>query len=112
MLSEFPDLLRWEDSIRAIGHGNSSAMTPEQAVDCARLAKPQTAEGVADADPQGLITGMSVSVCPDVPSSEQAVTGKIRMANAESIAIDRMSDETGSIVCVHFPRTGYRVEVI
>ena len=114
MLSEFSNLVRWEESIRAIGHGDSSAMTPEQAVECARLAKPQTAEGVADADPdpQGLITGMSVSVCPDVPSSEQAVTGKIRMANAESIAIDRMSDETGSVLCVHFPRTGYRVEEI
>jgi len=111
MLSEFTHLERWEESVRAIGHGDASPLTGEQAIEIARDTEVSTEEQVAGNDPQGLEPGMKVSVCPDVQSREQSVEGLVRRADAESIAIDRHSDEAGKVVCVHFPRTGYRVEV-
>ena len=52
---------------------------------------------------------MAVTVSPDVDGGEQPVEGTVRSANAETIVIDRASQEVGE-VSVHFPRAGYRVE--
>jgi glutathione S-transferase len=111
-LGEFEHLCRWEAAIKAIGHGQVSPLTPEEAIKVAAAATPQTEEAVHGMEPQGLTCGMTVSVCPDVPSNEQAVQGRLRFASADTFAIDRHSDETGSVVCVHFPRSGYRVDVL
>lgn len=109
MLSEFPALLRWEDSVRALGHGSSSAMSPEEAIACAKRLEPVATAGVAPHDPQDLRVGQHVSISPDVDGGEQPVAGKLRFADAESIVVERFSDEVGTI-CVHFPRAGYRIE--
>lgn len=111
MLSEFTHLLRWEQAVQALGHGTAMPMTGEEAIEIAANHQPGGKAFVADNDPQGLQCGMKVSVCPDVPSNEQSVKGLLRSADAESIAVDRISEETGSTVCVHLPRTGYRVVV-
>ena len=42
---------------------------------------------------------------------EQPVEGKVVMADANTIAIARSTDEVGT-VNVHFPRAGYRVTVL
>lgn len=112
MLAEFSHLQRWEDTIRAVGHGESVSMTPEQALEVASAAQPDTQPHVAEHEPQGLQLGLPVAVCPDVQSKEQSVEGTVRYADAHAIAIDRTSEETGNTLCVHFPRTGYRVEVL
>ncbi len=108
MLSEFPELVRWEDNVRAIGHGSSSPMAAEDAIARAHALEPATAAGVAPNDPQGLEFGQSVTISPDVDGGEQPVDGKIRFADAETITIERRADDVGT-VCVHFPRAGYRV---
>lgn len=110
MLSEYPDLVRWEDNVRAVGHGPNSAMSPEDAIARANNLEPVSDTGVAPNDPQGLKVGQSVTVCPDVDGGEQPVDGKLRYADAETIAIERTTDAVGT-VCVHFPRAGYRVAV-
>jgi glutathione S-transferase len=110
-LSEFAALVRWEENIRALGHGTSSAMTPEDAIARAKGLEPLAEAGVAPHDPQGLAVGLAVSVSPDVNGGEQPVAGLVRFANAETIVIERKTDEVGT-VCVHFPRSGYRVDVI
>lgn len=118
MLSEFTQLERWEKSVHAIGHGTVHDLSGEQAIDIARASTVATTRHVTDADPQGLKCGMSVSVCPDVQSREQSVVGVVRYADAETVAIDRHVATDAEIggsdatVCVHFPRTGYRVEVL
>ena len=53
--------------------------------------------------------GNVVTIHPDVDGGEQPVEGKIRMADAHTVAVDRSSEDVGT-VCVHFPRAGYRVE--
>ena len=108
MLSEFPDLVRWEDNVRALGHGTSSPMSGEEAIALAKDVAPASDTFIAPHDPQGLEIGSPVTVSPDVDGGEQPVSGTLRQANAEVIAIERTADEIGT-VCVHFPRAGYKV---
>ena len=110
MLSEFPDLVRWEDNVRAMGHGTSSAMSAEDAIAWAKGGEPASAIGVAPHDPQNLQVGTLVTVSPDVDGGEQPVEGTVRRADADTIAIERTTDEVGT-TCVHFPRAGYRISV-
>ncbi len=110
-LSAFPELERWEQNVRDIGHGSSSDITPEEAIIIARDLEPLAQTGVAAHEPQGLEVGMPISVSPDVNGGEQPVTGTVRFADADTIVIDRHTDEVGN-VCVHFPRAGYRVDVL
>lgn len=109
MLSEFSHLVPWEDRVRAIGHGTRRIMSAEDAVERAKNLETVSKVGVAPNDPQGLKVGMSVTVSPDVNGGEQPVEGKVRYADAESIGIERTSDDVGA-VCVHFPRAGYRID--
>lgn len=111
LLSEFPNLVRWEKSIEAIGHGTSSSLTAEEAIEIAASSKPNTQEHVQDNDPQGLKAGMQVKVGPDVESGEQFVSGAVRYADTHRVAITRTCEQTNTEVCVHFPRSGYRIEV-
>ena len=108
MLSEFPDLVRWEDNVRALGHGASTAMSAEEAISRAKGVEPASKSGIAPNDPQGLDVGVSVTVSPDLDGGEQPVDGNVRYADADTIAIERTAEDVGT-VCVHFPRAGYRV---
>lgn len=110
MLSEFPHLIRWEDNVRALGHGPSTAMSPEDALARAKSCAPTAETHVAPNDPQGLAIGTPVTVSPDVDGGEQPVEGNVRYADSETLVIERSSTEVGT-VCVHFPRAGYRVDV-
>lgn len=110
LLSEFPVLERWEDNVRAVGHGKPRDMSPEEAIERARFLESVTESGAAENDPQGIKEGTSATVNPDVDGGEQPVEGKVRKADAETVAIDRFSQEIGT-VCVHFPRAGYRIEI-
>ena len=111
MLSEFPELVRWEDNVRARGHGSSSAMSPQACIERANACDPVSPTGVAKNDPQGLAVGDSVSVSPDVDGGEQPVDGKVRFADTETIIVERSTEQVGT-VCVHFPRSGYQVTVV
>jgi len=112
LLSEFEQLVRWEKNVADLGHGNSSALSAEEALSIAKNAEPiAAANNVANNDPQGLAVGMKVSIGPDVDSGEQFVTGTICSADAYTVSIERAANEVGT-VCVHFPRTGYRIEVL
>lgn len=110
-LKEFKHLEQWEQSVQKVGHGKSSEMSGEQAIEVAKNAEPATITGVAPNDPQGLQVGDAITVGPDVDGGEQAVEGVVHFANAETIVLARSDKAIGS-VCVHFPRSGYRIEVL
>ncbi|WP_417667548.1 glutathione S-transferase family protein [Roseibium sp.] len=111
MLSEFPQLERWEKTVREIGHGSMSEMTPEDAIARARDCAPIPCDTEILNDPQGLQVGMAVVVSPDVDGGEQPVEGTIAAASFDTITLHRTDPECGDIH-VHFPRAGYRVEVV
>ncbi len=110
LLSEFQHLERWEKTVRSIGHGTVSSLSAEEALALALSSEPTSMSQVADNEPQGLTVGTPISIGPDVESGEQRVEGIVRSADASTVSIERVSDEAGT-VCVHFPRTGYRIEL-
>ena len=103
--------MRWEDNVRAIGQGTSEPMDPQDAIAQARALDPIAPSGVAANEPQGLIVGQSVTVIPDVNGGEQPVAGTLRFADAETVTIERTADDVGTL-CVHFPRSGYRIDIV
>jgi len=109
-LSEFPHLQRWEKSVAGVGHGTSSALTPQEAIQLAANAEPLPSSGTTPNDPQGLDVGMNVVISPYVDGGEQPVSGTIRSADAEQVSITR-HDETAGELAVHFPRAGYKVSL-
>lgn len=110
-LSEFRELVKWENNIRAIGHGTSKPMKPEEAIARTKDFEPIPEIGVTEHEPQSLAVGSTVTINPDVNGGEQPVAGKIRFANAETVIIERYTEEVGT-VCVHFPRSGYRIDIV
>jgi len=110
-LAHFPNLEAWETKVRDTGHGAATALDPDDAIARAASCEPTSATGVASGDPQGLTVGMKVEVNPDVDGGEQPVEGTLRFADAETVSIDRVSDQAGN-VSVHFPRAGYRVDIV
>ena len=108
LMSEFAALERWEQRVKAIGHGQPTEMTSAQALEVARTHEPATPEESDPRDPQGFKPGDSVTVTPDLDSGEAAVAGKVRLLDRDRIAILRDDPRVGT-VCVQFPRVGFRV---
>ena len=110
-LSQFAYLQEWEKKVAAIGHGESSELSSQQAIKIAKAAATQTEAQIDQNEPLGLTSGMKVSIKPAVDGGEQATAGRVHAVNAETISILREHEQVGE-VCVHFPRVGYQVEVI
>lgn len=110
-LSEFPHLERWEENVRKIGHGTAAEMSPQEAITRASAYEPVTRPRTDDLDPQGLKSGMRVIVSPDLDGGEQPVEGEVVVADCDTVAVHRVDPEAGNI-CVHFPRVGYRVDIV
>ena len=111
LLAEFPSVDQWRLRVQALGHGTSEDLSPESAIAIAQSAQPFREPHVDKQEPQMLEVGTAVTVNPDVDGGEQPVEGAVRFADAETIAIDRVSDDADT-VCVHFPRAGYRIQLI
>jgi len=110
-LSQFPALEAWEQRVKALGHGTVSELGSKEALEIARSKAPETPEKEDPGDPQRLVPGMTVEVIPDEDGGDPKVRGTVRAVDRETIAILRHDDVVGE-VCVHFPRTGYRVTAI
>lgn len=109
-LSKFENLVQWEKNLAAIGHGTSSLMEGQDAITRAKGLNPTAPTGVAPHEPQGLEVGQPITISPDVNGGEQPVAGTLRYADAEIVVIERSAPDVGT-VCVHFPRSGYRIDV-
>ena len=86
-------------------------MDPQDAISRAKSLEPTAEVGVEPNDPQGRSVGQSVTVRPDLNGGEQPVAGKLRYADAETVVIERYAVDVGN-VCVHFPRSGYRIDLL
>lgn len=111
LLSEFAHVLRWEENVGKIGHGTMSGLSAEDAIERARRCSPLECDPATGNDPQGLKAGMTVVVSPDVDGGEQPVEGTVAAASADTITLHRTDPEAGDLH-VHFPRAGYKVEVV
>lgn len=105
ILAGVPRTLAWERRMQAIGHGSPTEMAPEEALDIAAQARPQTMILVDPDDPNGRQPGDRVSVVPD-DYGKVDVRGEIVALSAQHVAIRRHDDRVGETV-VHFPRAGF-----
>ena len=110
-LSQFKHLVTWEQRISAIGHGEISEMSADAALEIARKSQPKSPLDSEDADPQGLMPGMKVSIVADVDGGETHTLGMISSLTKDCVSIIRMSEYLGDL-CVHFPKAGYRIDII
>ena len=108
-ISEFPHVEKWQAGVAAIGHGEMSDLSPEDAIKIASKTAPLERQHNDEFDPQGLTPGMNIVVSPDLDGGEQPVEGKIIDATSERLVIRRVDADVGEIN-VHFPRVGYRAK--
>ena len=108
-LSQFKNLLKWEQRVKAIGHGHPQDMSDLDALTIAKKASPQTAQQADPGDPQGLNIGDTITIEPATGGPQ--VAGTLHSLSANHIAILREDDQVGQ-VCVHFPRIGYRAKPV
>jgi glutathione S-transferase len=107
-LDQFKNLLKWEQLIKAIGHGTSELMGDLDALDIAKKSTPQTIQQADPGDPLGLNIGDSISIMPTFGGV--SVSGTLHSISANQVTLFR-TDPIAGDVCVHFPRVGYRILV-
>ena len=98
----------WMARIAAIGHGERSELTPQEAL---RIASDSTPDAVpSGASSDGFPPGSRVRVATE-DFAPDPVEGEVIHATREAIAIRREDSEVGR-VHVHFPRLGYEVTLV
>lgn len=107
LLAEFPGVRDWESRIRAIGHGQRTELSPQEALNIAANAAPAAAPAGDEHDPGGRKIGDKVSVAAD-DYGKTEIEGEVVSLSDQHIAIRRRDARLGEVV-VHFPRAGYAV---
>jgi glutathione S-transferase len=108
LTADMPALHAWAARVGAIGHGDASPITGEDAITQARAAEPAAALASDPYDSQSLKPGDPVAVMAD-DYGRDPVAGTIWHVRPHEIAIARETDEAGRVV-VHFPRAGFLVK--
>ena len=103
----FLRLLDWTERVAAVGHGERSKMTSQEALAVARATRPSVSAAADPQDPIGRKPGQQVTVTPD-DTGRDPVSGELVSSTAHEIVIKR-SDPAAGDVCVHFPRAGFVV---
>ncbi len=110
VLAKFEALAAWEARMGAIGHGERTEMSAEEAIAIARDSVSASDVRIDSDDPLRLEAGCRVQVSPDdygiVP-----VAGELVQLTSDEIAVRRDDPRAGELV-VHFPRIGYRVDLV
>jgi glutathione S-transferase len=106
-LAEFDAVLAWMQRIRAVGHGQSTPLSAQEALTIATAAQPQTLPAHDPHDPVGRNVGDIVDVTPD-DTGRDPVRGELVSSSREEIVVRRVDDQVGE-VHVHFPRAGFVV---
>ncbi len=109
-LSQFPQLVAWENRVNIIGHGQPVSIEPATALEIATSATPDIDMKSDPGEFDYLAPGMEVSIVPQGDGGDPRVSGKIVSLDSETLVIVRQDARIGEIA-VHFPRVGYRVEV-
>ena len=99
----------WAARVAALGHGISTEMRAEEALNIARETRPEKPLAIGDHDTSGLKAGSIVSVRSD-DTGRDAVRGQLVAANAQEIVIRSEHASVGEIN-IHFPRAGFDVTV-
>lgn len=108
LVDAYPTVSAWLTRVLGFGHGASSAMTAEEALQVARDATPAALPDEAFIDPNGFVAGQQVVIAA-TDYGVDPVAGELLFAGSEELIV-RREDERGGVVHVHFPRLGFRIE--
>lgn len=105
LFENVPLVCSWMERVKAIGHGQRSAVSREDALDIARTTEPMTGT-VARRDTA--LEGRPVTVAAD-DYGRDAVEGVLVGSSEHHVSIRREDPRAGQVV-VHFPRIGFSVQ--
>lgn len=108
LVDQYPAVAAWLGRVLGFGHGASSEMTAEQALEVARLAQPAALPNEPFTDPNGFVLGEQVTIAA-VDYGVDPVQGELVYAGTEQLTLKRSDDRLGDLH-VHFPRVGFRVQ--
>lgn len=108
ILNASPHVQRWMERMKAMGHGTSSKLTAELALQVANAAQPSAITDTNFADEHGIARGTQVLIAADNFGLEPT-EGELVAATSTSYTL-RRSDERAGMVHVHFPRVGFTLK--
>ena len=111
LFQSFSHLPAWEARVAQLGEGDRQPIEVAEAHRVARESEPNLTSEVGENEPQGLEAGMPVRVMPDDFSLRGPVEGTVLRASALIIAVHRSTEDFGDLV-IHFPRLGYRIDLL
>lgn len=102
-VDRFANVSAWMDRMAAFGHGRSTEVSAEYALDAALSAEPRALPENVDT----LASGQMVNICPD-DYGQVPVSGKLLAGTAHGWVLGREHPRVGK-VHVHFPKQGFVV---
>ena len=106
-LESFPALAQWMARMAALGHGNSTSISGEAAIEVARNSVTIAEQRVTRS---GFALGDEVAVMP-IDYGFQPTQGELLVATQEELVVKRMDERVGE-VAVHFPSQGFQVNKV
>ena len=111
VFEHFPSVLAWMDRMAAIGHGQSTPMTPAEAIAVAAAAEPlPIVAGETFQDDHGIALGSRVTVTAEAFGPEPT-EGDLVAATRMHFTL-RREDARAGTVHVHFPRIGFALRAL
>ncbi|MBB1517691.1 glutathione S-transferase family protein [Aquipseudomonas guryensis] len=110
LVDAYPNVSAWLGRVLGFGHGASSALSAEEAIEIARAATPAALPDEAFIEPNGLQAGQQVKIAA-TDYGVDPVEGELLFAGVEELIL-RREDERAGVVHVHFPRLGFRIEAV
>ncbi|WP_213879126.1 glutathione S-transferase family protein [Pseudomonas sp. dw_358] len=108
LVDAYPHVQAWYNRVLGFGHGASSEMSPEEALNVARDNTPAALPEEIFAEPNGFKPGDQVLLAA-TDYGVDPVAGELLFAGREELVIKRTDARVGT-VHVHFPRFGFRLE--
>lgn len=110
LVDAHPNVSAWLGRVLGFGHGASSALSAEEAIEIARAATPAALPDEPFVEPNGLQAGQRVKIAA-TDYGVDPVEGELLFAGVEELIL-RREDERAGVVHVHFPRLGFRIEAL
>lgn len=108
LVDAYPAVAAWLDRVLGFGHGTSTQMSAEQALEVARNASPAVLPDEVFDDLNGFKVGQQVTVSATDYGTDP-VAGELLFAGREELIL-RRTDERAGTVHVHFPRMGFCIQ--